>query len=76
MMEPLKHINFDEFDELAPTVITLIAMPLLYSISDGLFFGIITFIAAKSAARKFTEIPPLMWGLGVIYVVKVLTEIM
>jgi AGZA family xanthine/uracil permease-like MFS transporter len=75
MMEPLKHIKFDEFDELAPVAITLIAMPLLYSISDGLFFGIVTFIVAKAAAKKFKEISPMMWGLGAIYIIKITTDI-
>jgi len=75
MMEPIKNIKFDELDELAPMVITVIAMPLFYSISDGLFFGILAFIVAKAAARKFTEISPLMWCLGAVYILKIAMDI-
>ena len=42
-------------------------MPLFYSISHGLAFGVITYVIVKAAMGKFKDISILMWILAVIF---------
>ncbi|MDR3239833.1 MAG: NCS2 family permease [Clostridiales bacterium] len=72
MLEPIKHVDLTQLDELIPTSITLITMPLFYSISYGLIFGTLAYIITKCAAGKRECISPLIWVLGVVFVLKLI----
>ena len=41
MIEPIKEIELNEYTEAIPAFLTIIMMPLSYSISDGIVFGVI-----------------------------------
>ena len=61
MFKNIKGINFADFSESIPAFLTIILMPLTYSISTGLSFGFISYVILKSVAGKFREISWLMW---------------
>jgi len=42
-------------------VITIIMMPLAYSISDGILLGVISYVLCHAVAGKFKEISITMW---------------
>jgi adenine/guanine/hypoxanthine permease len=44
MMTPVKNINFDDFTESIPAFLTIIMMPLTYSISEGILFGVLSYV--------------------------------
>jgi AGZA family xanthine/uracil permease-like MFS transporter len=69
MLEPLKNVDLSQLDELIPVGITLIAMPVFYSISMGLIFGVIFYIVAKAFSGKIKAISPLMWVLGAVFTI-------
>ncbi|RKD92520.1 NCS2 family permease [Mangrovibacterium diazotrophicum] len=69
MFKNIKQINFTDFSDSIPAFLTIILMPLTYSISTGLSFGFISFILLKSVAGKFEEISWLMWIIGALSVV-------
>lgn len=69
MFKNIKQINFADFSESIPAFLTIILMPLTYSISIGLCFGFISYVILKSVAGKIKEISWLMWiiaGLSVL----------
>lgn len=70
MMSPIKDINFDDFTEAIPAFLTIIMMPLAYSISEGIVFGIVAYVALKVATRKFADIPMLTYILAILFIVK------
>lgn len=70
MMSPIKDINFDDFTEAIPAFLTIIMMPLAYSISEGIVFGIVAYVALKVATRKFADIPVLTYVLAILFIVK------
>lgn len=70
MMSPIKDINFDDFTEAIPAFLTIIMMPLAYSISEGIVFGIVAYVALKIATRKFADIPALTYVLAVLFIAK------
>ncbi len=71
MFKNVKEIDFGSFESGVPAFLTIILMPLTYSISMGLAFGFIAYIVATVAAGKIGKIHPLMWGIGVFSVLDV-----
>lgn len=56
MLEPIKEIDLSDFSEAIPAFITLITMPLTFSIADGIAFGMISYVIIKAATFKFKDI--------------------
>jgi len=71
MFKNVASIDFKSFEKGVPAFLTIILMPLTYSISMGLAFGFIAYIVATAAAGKVSKIHPFMWGIGVFSVLDV-----
>ena len=52
-----------------PAFLTIAMMPFSYSISDGIGFGLISYVLLKVIRGKFKEIPILMYFLAALFVV-------
>lgn len=72
MMSPIVKINFDDFTEAIPAFVTIIMMPLAYSIAEGIVFGMLSFILLKLFSGRAKEITWVMAILGVLFVLKFL----
>lgn len=70
MVSAVTEINFDDLTEAVPAYLCLIAMPLLYSISEGISFGVISYVVVNVVAGKKEKITPLMYVLAVLFVLK------
>lgn len=72
MVGTVTEIRFDEdnITEAIPAYLAIIAMPLFYSISEGISMGIISYVLLNVAAGKAKKITPLMYVLAVIFVLK------
>nr|MEE4267714.1 NCS2 family permease [Candidatus Krumholzibacteria bacterium] len=64
MFKNVANIDFKSFEIGVPAFMTIILMPLTYSISMGLAFGFIAYIVTTAAAGKVGKIHPFMWGIG------------
>lgn len=60
MLSNIKKINWNEFCESFPGFITLITIPLTFSITEGISFGFITYTFLKLIKGRFREVPPLV----------------
>ena len=56
MLEPIKEIDLADFTEAIPAFVTIIIMPLSYSIADGIAFGMISYVIIKVATGKAKEV--------------------
>ena len=56
----VKDINVAEIEDGLPALLTMIVMPLTYSITDGIGAGFIAWALLKIVHRKWSEIHPLM----------------
>ena len=65
----IRDINFVDVEEGIPALLTLILMPLTFSITIGIGAGFITYVVIKAALGKFGEIHPLMWLVALAFVV-------
>lgn len=72
MIEPIKEIDLHDFTEAIPAFLTIIMMPFAYSISDGIVFGVISYIILKLFSRKRKEISLTTVILGLVFLLKFL----
>lgn len=70
MMEPVRNIDFDDATEAIPSFITLIMMPLAYSISAGIMLGMISYVVINMCCGKFKKLTPAMYILAVLFILK------
>ena len=72
MVSTVAEIRFDEdnLTEAIPAYIAIIAMPLFYSISEGISLGIISYVILNVCTGKAKKVNPLMYILAVLFVLK------
>ncbi len=69
MMSPLKKINWDDFSIAAPAFLTILLMPLMTSITDGIAFGFIAYAICKVFTKRAKEVGGIMWGIVVLFII-------
>ncbi|MEG0979112.1 MAG: NCS2 family permease [Oscillospiraceae bacterium] len=70
MCSALKDIDWDDLAIAIPSFITIITMPLFYSITEGLAFGFISYIVVMIASKRIKEIHPVMYVIVALFIVK------
>ena len=70
MMGNARNIHWDDYCKAIPAFLTLILMPLAYSISDGILIGVISYVLCHAVAGKFKEISIPMWVLAALFICK------
>ena len=72
MFESVVEISFDSknLTEAIPAYLCILAMPLFYSISEGICLGVISYVVLMAATGKAKKIPPLMYILTVLFIGK------
>jgi AGZA family xanthine/uracil permease-like MFS transporter len=56
MMETARKINWDDFTEALPAFLTIISMPLTFSITTGLTFGFVSYVFVKLFSGRWREV--------------------
>ncbi len=72
MFEAVVDLKFteDNLEEAIPAYLCIIAMPLFYSISEGICIGVISYVILKAATGKAKDVTPLMYILAILFVLK------
>ena len=70
MMSPIMNIDLNDFTEAIPAFLTIIMMPLAYSIAEGIAFGMISYVVLKLLTGKGNKVSPVMYVLGALFVLK------
>jgi len=68
MSTALKKIEWDHFEIAVPAFLTIIAMPLTYSIATGIAIGFIFYPITMIMKGRIKEVHPMMYALGVIFI--------
>ncbi|MFT8872143.1 MAG: NCS2 family permease [Sporolactobacillus sp.] len=69
MASALKKIPWDQFEIAVPAFLTVIGMPLTYSISDGIALGFIAYPITMIAAGKAKKVHPIVYVLFFIFLI-------
>lgn len=70
MAAPVKEIDWDDYSEAIPAFVTMLLMPLAYSISDGIMLGMISYVVINALTGKFKKVSVTMWILAVLFVLR------
>ncbi len=72
MMTSITKMDFSDYTEAIPAYIAIIAMPFMYSISEGIALGVISYVVINLASGKAKEkkISSLMYVLAVLFILK------
>ncbi|MBP3422498.1 MAG: NCS2 family permease [Clostridia bacterium] len=72
MFTNIVNLKFDEegFTEAIPAYICIIAMPLFYSIAEGIALGIISYVILNLCCGKAKKVSPVVYVLSVLFILK------
>ena len=70
MISTVVEIDMEDITEAIPAYLCLIAMPLFYSIAEGISFGVISYVIINVICGKAKKITPLMYILAILFVLK------
>ncbi len=70
MARGFAELDWDDVTEYAPAVVTALAMPLTFSIANGIALGFISYAAVKLLSGRFAEASPSMLVLALLFIVK------
>ena len=70
MMSSLAQIDWDDLTVAAPVVVAALAMPLTFSIANGIAFGFIAWTLIKLLAGRWRDLNPALVGLSVLFAIK------
>lgn len=70
MFEPLRKLDMGKMEVLIPVAVTVFTMPLFYSISDGLIYGVLSWTVVKIAGGKARDVSALVWVLDILFILK------
>lgn len=75
MVKHLVRIDFSQLHLSVPVFLTLILMPLTYSISSGIAFGFGSYLILCVGTGRFREIHPIMWFIGSLSIFEIVVSL-
>ena len=63
-------LTSENYTSAIPAYLCIIAMPLFYSIAEGISIGVISYVIINLISKKWKEISPVMYVLAVLFILK------
>lgn len=70
MMESIRSLEFDDMASVATATIALMAMPLTFSISEGIALGFITYVGVKLGAGEYRKVSAITYIMAVVFLLR------
>lgn len=70
MMSPIKDIDLDDFSESIPAFLTLLFMPMTYSITEGIITGMLSYITLKLLSGNYRQVSAASYTVGALCLAK------
>ena len=70
MAAPVREIEWDDYSEAIPAFVTMLLMPLAYSISDGIMLGLISYVFLNTLTGKVKKVSVMMWILAILFILR------
>lgn len=70
MVSSIIKVDFNDLSEAIPAYLCMLAMPLAYSISEGIAIGVISYVAISVCCGKAKKVTPLMYVLALLFICK------
>jgi AGZA family xanthine/uracil permease-like MFS transporter len=70
MVSHVKEVDFTDPTEAVPAFLTVVIMPLSFSIANGIAFGLISYIVIKACTGRIKEVKPLAVVIALLFVLQ------
>jgi len=70
MLRTMRDVNWDDVTEYLPAFLTMITIPLAYSISDGIAMGFVSYALGKLLTGKARQCPLLVYVFAILFVIR------
>lgn len=70
LISSVSNVDFTDFTEGLPAFMTIIVMPLTYSVGDGLAFGVITYAITKIFSKRYKDVSPVIYILAILFILR------
>jgi len=70
MTQSIAQLAWDDFTEAFPAFLTMLAMPLTFSIATGLSLGVIAYTVSKVGTGRYREVSVVLWILTLIFILR------
>jgi AGZA family xanthine/uracil permease-like MFS transporter len=75
MMEAFKQLDFDDLTSLATATVALLAMPLTFSISEGIALGFITYVGIMLGTGRYKEVSFITYLMAAVFVLRYILDL-
>ncbi|MBU2978931.1 NCS2 family permease [Alteromonas sp. C1M14] len=70
MMDSIRQLDFDDLGALATASVALLAMPLTFSISEGIALGFITYVVTMAGSGRYKQVSKLTYVLALVFLLR------
>ncbi|MFM7103001.1 MAG: NCS2 family permease [Verrucomicrobiota bacterium] len=74
MMQSVAELDLRDFAKAVPAVVTMLAMPLTFSIAEGIALGFVVYVFFMLGVGRGREVRPLAWVLALLFLAHLLTK--
>jgi AGZA family xanthine/uracil permease-like MFS transporter len=67
MFASVREIAFDRMEESLPAFVTILTIPLTYSIAHGIGYGFLTYLIVLLAQRRWRDLNPILIGISLLF---------
>lgn len=75
MMDSIKELEFDDLTSVATATIALMAMPLTFSISEGIALGFITYVGIRLGTGEFKKVSLLTYAMAAVFLLRYILDL-
>jgi AGZA family xanthine/uracil permease-like MFS transporter len=72
MMQSVVGIDFKDPSEGIPSFLAIAMMPFAYSVSEGIVYGLLSYVVAKAALRRWKDISVITWILFAVFLLRII----
>ena len=70
MISPIRKVELENYIDSIPVFLTIIMMPLAFSISEGISFGVISYVLVRFFSGRWKEVPIVLYILAVLFIAR------
>jgi len=70
MLERIREVDWDDYSVAIPVFLTIVAMPLTFSIANGVSFGVISFAGLKVLGGRWRDVDPLLYAVAALLIAR------
>lgn len=75
MMDSFRQLDFDDLTALATATVALLAMPLTFSISEGIALGFITYVGIMLGTGRYKQVTLITYAMAAVFVLRYILDL-